>query len=131
MSDFVDYLKDVFTEFGEVSAKRMFGGHGLYFEDAMFGLIADDMLYLKVDDQNIERFTQEDLPAFEYDKGQGKVVKMSFYLAPESIYDDPSDAADWARQSWEAARRAKKSKTKPKKKSASKKKRTVKKNATK
>jgi len=90
----------------------MFGGHGLYFEGAMFGLVADDMLYLKVDAENSQHFDAQDLPAFEYDKGNGKTVTMSFRLAPESIYDDPSEAAEWASHAWEAARRAKNAKKK-------------------
>jgi len=127
MSDFVDYLVDVFSEFGTINYRRMFGGHGLYFEDAMFGLVADDPLYLKVDDQNIQMFLDEDLPGFEYEKDNGKVVVMSFRLAPESIYDDPSEAAIWASHAWEAARRAKKGKSKAKKKVATKKKAAAKK----
>jgi len=112
MSDYVNYLRDVFKEFGDVKARRMFGGHGLYFEDCMFGLVADDELYLKVDKTIIHHFEELELPAFEYDKGKGKLVKMSYHLAPETIYDDASEAAQWASLSWEAAKRAKNKKKK-------------------
>lgn len=31
-SEFVDYLSEVFADFGPVSARRMFGGYGVYYE---------------------------------------------------------------------------------------------------
>lgn len=41
MNEFVEYLKEVFREFGPVSARRMFGGHGIFFDGLMIGLVAD------------------------------------------------------------------------------------------
>ena len=102
MSEFVDYLHEVFAEFGEINVRKMFGGYGVYHENIMFGLIADDQLYLKVDDTNREDFKALGLDAFEYNK-QGKLMKMSYYLAPEEIYDDPEVAARWAHKSWDIA----------------------------
>ncbi len=107
MSEFTDYLQDVFSTFGHISVRKMFGGHGIYFDDCMFGLVADDMLYLKVDSENIQHFEALDLPAFEYTKSDGRPMKMSFYLAPESIYEEQEEAREWAAHAWEAARRAK------------------------
>jgi len=111
MSEFTEYLRDVFILFGSVSARRMFGGHGIYFDNCMFGLVADDTLYLKVDDQNIHHFSALDLPAFEYEKSDGRVMAMSYRMAPESIYEDQDEAAVWAAHAWEAAKRAKFKKT--------------------
>lgn len=50
MTGFVDYLGEVFERFGTVSTGKMFGAHGLYHDNIMFGLIVDDTLYLKADD---------------------------------------------------------------------------------
>ncbi len=107
MSDFSNFLEDVFAEFGKISCRKMFGGYGVYHNGIMFGLIADDILYLKADKTNVDYFTQHDLPQFEYPKGN-KVVKMSYYQAPEEIYDDPFEARTWASRSYECALRAKK-----------------------
>jgi len=107
MSEFTDYLCDVFIQFGSVTARSMFGGHGLYFDSCMFGLVADDTLYLKVDEKNLHYFTELDLPAFEYEKSNGRTMEMSYRMAPESIYEDPDEAALWAVRAWEAAKRAK------------------------
>lgn len=106
MSEFANYLIEVFAGFGNVTVKRMFGGQGLFHNNLMFGLVADDVLYLKADSQSAHRFTDRDLRAFEYDK-KGKPVKMSYYLAPEEIFDDADEATAWATLAYAAAARAK------------------------
>lgn len=115
MDDTINHLKDIFSDLGEIRARKMFGGYGLYYDDAMFALVADGEVYLKVDEHNQARFDHEDLPAFSYEKAPGKTTVMSYRLAPETIYDDPIEAAEWAWPSCEAAKRAK-AKQKPKKK---------------
>jgi len=47
--EFVTYVVDLMQSIGPVRAKGMFGGHGIFLEGLMFGLIADSVLYLKVD----------------------------------------------------------------------------------
>ena len=111
MSEFVDSLHEVFTAFGAIDSKRMFGGYGIYHDGLMFGLVADDVLYLKVDKQFEQRFEERGLSPFLYEKN-GKQVKMSYYLAPEEIYDDPDVAREWAVLAFEAALRADKKKKK-------------------
>ncbi|PCH61357.1 MAG: transcriptional regulator [Gammaproteobacteria bacterium] len=106
MSEFVEYLKEVFEQFGDVHARKMFGGYGIYHDGVMFGLVADDILYLKADTNTAEYFKSRNLGQFEYDKG-GKMVKMSYYLAPEEIFDNAEEATLWAKRAYEAAFRAK------------------------
>ena len=117
MSEFVDYLHEVFAEIGEINVRKMFGGYGIYRDGVMFGLVADDQLYLKVDDTNREDFEALGLDAFEYNK-QGKLMKMSYYLAPEVIYDETDVAAQWAHKSWEVALKSARKNKNRKKKSA-------------
>ena len=111
MSEFVDFLREVFQEWGEIKSRKMFGGYGIYHDGVMFGLVADDELYLKVDDTNVSEFESRGLGAFEYNKA-GKVMKMSYYRAPEEIFDDPDEAAVWAKRSFEVAFSAKVRKSK-------------------
>lgn len=107
MSEFVDNLPEVFALFGPVRTKRMFGGYGIYHDDLMFALVADDVLYLKADDKSVTSFTGRDLRPFEYEKGN-KTIKMSYYMAPEEIFDDPETAREWAVLAFEAALRGRK-----------------------
>jgi len=106
MSDYIEFLQEVFDQFGPITARRMFGGYGVYHQGLMFALVADDTLYLKADAETIHLFEQEGLEPFEYDKN-GKVMKMSYYLAPEEIMDDPDLAMLWGQRAFQAALRAK------------------------
>ena len=45
--DFIAYILDQFSAWGDVTSRKMFGGAGLYREGKVFGLIADNVLYLK------------------------------------------------------------------------------------
>jgi len=111
MGEFIDHLKDVFRLFGPFAAKRMFSGHGLFRDGLMFGLVSGDTLYLKADAQSAPRFKQLGLPQFEY-RRKGKVAKLSYYAAPESVMEDAAEAARWGRVAFEAALRANAAKAK-------------------
>jgi DNA transformation protein len=45
-SEFVEYLLELLEPFGGVKVRAMFGGFGIFRRDLMFGLVADDTLYL-------------------------------------------------------------------------------------
>ena len=107
MSEFVDNLKEVFALFGPIRARRMFGGYGIYHGDLMFGLVADDVLYLKTDAKSVEVFFELGLQPFIYEKS-GKRVIMSYYMPPEEIFDDREQAKVWAVRAFEAALRGRK-----------------------
>lgn len=105
MSDFVAYMHELFAEFGPVATRRMFGGHGVFHDGLMIGLIADDTLYLKVDEDTIPAFRELGLTPFEYQKGT-KLVTMSYYLAPAEALEDPAELVPWAQLALAAAKRS-------------------------
>lgn len=107
MNEFIDNLNEVFAPFGAIRARRMFGGYGIYHDDLMFALVADEVLYLKVDEQSIAAFEERGLGPFEYEKN-GRKMKMSYHLAPEEIFDDPEQAREWAVLAFDAALRSRK-----------------------
>lgn len=115
MSEFIEFLHEVFDQFGTISARKMFGGHGIYHDGLMFGLVADEVLYLKTDSQSLPLFEENGLQAFEFEK-DGKVMKMSYYEAPEEIYDDSELASHWGQIAYDAALRANARKTRKKNK---------------
>ena len=115
MSEYVEYLKEIFEQFGPITVRKMFGGYGIYFSGLMFALVADDTLYLKTDEESSVFFKKKGLGQFEYNK-KGRTVKLSYYLAPEEIMEDRDQAAVWARRAFESALRAQGTKSKAKKK---------------
>lgn len=111
-SEFVRNLHDAFALFGAIEARRMFGGYGVYRDGLMFALVVDEVLYLKADEASAGSFVARGLQPFEYERS-GKTTRMSYYAAPEEIFDDPERAKEWADRAYAAALRARK----PKKKS--------------
>jgi len=105
MSAFVDSLHEVFERLGRIEARRMFGGHGIYHEGRMIGLVAGDTLYLKTDAESAAHFDRLNLPAFEYLRG-GKTMQTSYREAPAEVFEDREEAAVWGRRAWEAAMRS-------------------------
>ena len=104
-AEFIDHLMDMAAAFGPVQARRMFGGHGLFRDGIMIGLVADDTLYLKVDDRNRGDFEAAGTGPFIYD-GKGKPMAMSYYEAPATAMEDPDRLTDWLRSAQGAALRA-------------------------
>jgi len=103
--EFVSYVVELMQTIGPVSSKRMFGGHGIFLEGLMFGLVADSTLYLKVDSETEKAFSDIGLKPFTYDK-KGKEVKMSYYQAPEEALEDSDEMNTWANLAYSAALRA-------------------------
>jgi DNA transformation protein len=97
-------LPEVFERFGRVSARRMFGGHGIFHEGRMFGLVSGERLYLKTDEESRAKFEAKGLVPFEYMRS-GKLTPTSYVEAPPEIYEDREEAARWARLAWEAVLR--------------------------
>jgi DNA transformation protein len=104
-NEFVTHVLDLLEALGPVSARRMFGGYGIYLDRLMFALVANDTLYLKVDDQSRGEFEAAALEPFRYTK-KGESYQMSYHAAPEDALEDPQLLGDWARKAVDAAMRA-------------------------
>lgn len=104
--DYLEYLVEHLAPIGFVEVKSMFGGHGVYCDGRMFGLVAQDVLYLKVDDTNRPDFEAEGLEPFRYEKANGVAAVMSYYECPSAALDDQDILLEWARLGFEAALRA-------------------------
>jgi DNA transformation protein len=111
MSDFIPFVQELMEGWAPVSARRMFGGHGLYHEGLMFAIVMDQRLYLKADEANRPEFEALGLAPFTYAM-KGKEVALSYWAAPDAIFDEPSEAVRWAQSSWDAALRGHKAKAK-------------------
>ena len=105
MAGLADSLPEVFERLGRVRCRRMFGGHGVFHEDRMIGLVVRETLYLKVDAESAVHFDALNAPAFSYER-QGRTMQMSYREAPADLFDDRDLAALWGRRAWEAAMRS-------------------------
>jgi DNA transformation protein len=103
--DFADFVLERLDPWRKVTARRMFGGHGIYHAGVMFALIADGTLYLKVDEDSRGDFEAAGLPPFVY-QARGRRVSLSYCRAPDEMLDEPEVAREWAERGWQAALRA-------------------------
>lgn len=106
--EFLEYVLDQLSGWSRVSARRMFGGAGLYCDGLMFGLIADDVAYLKVDDSNREDFEKAGSSAFNPYPEKDKSIVMSYYEIPTDVLENPDQLAEWAGKSLTIAQKKKK-----------------------
>ncbi len=80
---------------GSVSSKKMFGGHGLFQNGKMFGLISSDAeLFLKVDESNRGGFLRARSPQHG---------KMPYFRVPKSVLSEDDKLLDWAGSAVEVA----------------------------
>lgn len=105
--ELIDYILELMSAIGSVSAKRMFGGSGIFLNGLMFALVADGVLYLKADNINKHQFIAFELAQFSYYK-QKKEFKISYFQAPEEALENSDDMTYWANSSFSAALRSKK-----------------------
>jgi DNA transformation protein len=101
-ADFVAHVLDLMSEWGGVSARRLFGGYGIYRQGTMFALVADDVLYFRVDARNRPEFEAAGMEPFVYD-GKGRPVEMPYWEAPSELFDDSESMTRWAQRAFEAA----------------------------
>jgi len=105
MSDFVAHALELMTDLGNVRARRMFGGHGIFQGDSMFALVIDDVLYLKANSASREAFMARGLRPFTY-AARGKTVSLQYYETPAEAWDDSAEMLKWARLALDAAQLA-------------------------
>ena len=98
-------IRELFSAFGSVTVRRMFGGAGIYADATMFALVHDGVIYLKADAHNAPAFEREDLAPFTYTTSGGRRGVMSYRRMPDRLYDDPDELVAWAREALAAARR--------------------------
>jgi DNA transformation protein len=108
-SDFLAHILDLLSPWGGVTARKMFGGYGIYRQGTMFALIADDELYFKVDARNRPTFEAAGMRPFTYE-GKSKPIAMSYWRAPPDALDESSTLIELARGALDAALRSRQNK---------------------
>jgi DNA transformation protein len=101
--DFLQYVVEQLSGLGGVDSRRMFGGAGLYHDGLFFGLIADDVLYLKVNDVNRADYEREGMQAFRPYRDRDQ-VSISYFEVPVGVLEDQELLVMWARKSIAAAK---------------------------
>lgn len=102
---FAEFLREQLAPLGRVTMRRMFGKSGVFCDGVMFGVVAEDTLYFRVDEHNRAVFEEAaSLPPLSYEK-QGRTIDLAFWRAPERLLDEPDELLRWVREALAAARR--------------------------
>ncbi len=109
-------LKDsmrLFEQFGSVKSRSMFGGFGIFIDDAMFALVVNNQLHIRADDQSAKKYQQQGYEPYVYKK-RGFPVVTKYFALPENFWDTPEEiiskakiALDHAKQEREIQAQAK------------------------
>lgn len=106
---FLEYVVDtVFQDIPGITSRAMFGGWGLYQLGHIFGLIVDDKLYFKVDQENQSDYEKFHSKPFTYHRKDGKIATMSYWFLPQEIIQDEEQLKLWIDRSVSASKRSKK-----------------------
>ena len=104
-NSFAEFLREQLAPLGRVEMRRMFGKTGVFCDGLMLGMVRDNELYFRVDDGNRVAFKEaESFPPLNYEK-KGETIDLSFWRAPERLFDEPDELVTWARLALAAARR--------------------------
>ena len=102
---FAEFLREQLAPLGHVTMRRMFGKTGVFCHGLMFGMVTNDTLYFRVDDDNRDVFEEaKSFLPLNYEK-KGATIDLSFWRVPERLFDEPDELITWARAALAAARR--------------------------
>jgi DNA transformation protein len=113
---FAEFLREQLAPLGRITMRRMFGKTGVFCDRLMLGMVTDNTLYFRVDEHNRATFNEAAaFPPLNYEK-RGRTIDLSFWRAPERLFDEPDELLAWGRAALAAARRvaAKRDHTAPK-----------------
>lgn len=100
---FRSFVLDQLGELGDVMPRPMFGGVGLYHRGVFFGIIAGDVLYLKVGDTNRPDYVDAGMGPFK--PYAHRPTTMQYYAVPTDVLESAPELRSWARKSIAVARR--------------------------
>jgi DNA transformation protein len=128
--EFIAHVLEMMQPAGRISARAMFGGHGIYVDGLLppktpaasspkggtalarpgggliVGIVVDDVLYLKTDAETRATFVRRDLEPFRYTTKTGEIHSTSYYRPPDEALESPAAMREWLRLALSAALRS-------------------------
>ncbi len=114
--EFHDAVMMVLKQHGPITSRAMFGGYGIYYENAMFACIVENELYFRIDNSIDPYFSKYRSKQFIYVFPDGRLIKLPYKVLPQIIYENNSLLQEWIMRSYQVALQAKIKKQKKSKK---------------
>ncbi|MBW3552004.1 MAG: TfoX/Sxy family protein [Gemmatimonadetes bacterium] len=108
-TDFRDFVLEQLRRASRatITHRAMFGGVGVYAEGLFFAIMADDLLYFKVDDETRPAFEARGMgPFLPYDDPARPM--RGYWQLPGEVLEEPTELEAWVADAVAVARRAKK-----------------------
>ena len=100
---FRDFALEQLGRVTPVTARRMFGGVGIYAGGLFFALMDNNRLYFKVDDSNRPDFEAAGMGPFRPSDQDG--ATMQYYEVPPDLLEDADALGRWVTEAIAVARR--------------------------
>ena len=97
---FEKQILDRLSHLGEVGSRPLFGGHGLYWGETIFGILFKGRFYLKVDERSKGDYLARRMEPFRPNERQ---TLKSYYEVPPDVLADPEALLSWAGEAIRAA----------------------------
>ena len=104
---FIEFIAEQLAGFGPIEIKRMFGGASIGRDGVGFGILDDDVFFIKADPEFAAELKGRGSKPWAYSvKKDGSVRDIAYWSLPDSAADDPDETSDLARRSLVVARLA-------------------------
>jgi DNA transformation protein len=90
---FKDYVLDQLAGLDGVSARAMFGGHGIYRRGQFFGIVHDGRLYFRTDETTRVSYVEQGSAPFQPNPRQ---TLKSYFEVPAEVIEDRERLVEWA-----------------------------------
>ena len=105
---FVNHVvHDLLPAIDGVSSRAMFGGHGIYKDGIIFGIIVEDELYFRVNEVTRAVYEARGSHPFVHRRASGVEAVMPYWLVPGDVLDDPGTLVRWVELAVGASKTAK------------------------
>src|SRR5689334_10282912 len=116
---FAEFLQEQLAPLGGITLRRMFGKSGVFCDGVMLGMVTENTLYFRVDDESRAIFKEAaSAPPLNYRK-RGATIDLAFWRVPERLFDEPDELITWGRAALAAAHRVAAKRPAPKQHKAS------------
>lgn len=95
-NEFLQVVMQKLDPLGDVRSRAMFGGIGIFHDGLMFAMIAEDVLYFKVNESNRDMYQQAGSQPFS--------GGIAYWEAPDELLEEDSKLHEWANISMKIAR---------------------------
>ncbi len=104
LSGFAEYIQDLLSEFGVIKIRRMFGGYGVYKNDLIIAIIAEDEIYFKAAKEDGTYYESFGGTRFVYHSPKRtKPIHMPYWKAPLEVLEDKAILSKWVDKAYDAS----------------------------